>query len=115
MAAQHIFVIGGSAGGLEALTTVLSGLPSSLNASLFVVLHTGPQGGGALPHILNRSTGLKVEMAVNGAAIQPARVYVPPPDHHLTIDGGTMVVERGPRENGFRPAIDPMFRSAAKA
>jgi two-component system chemotaxis response regulator CheB len=90
-------------------------LPGNLNASLFVVLHTAPQGGGALPQIWDRASGLKVVEAVDGAPIERSHAYIAPPDHHLTIHKGSMSVERGPRENGFRPAIDPMFRSAAKA
>jgi two-component system chemotaxis response regulator CheB len=114
MAAQPIVVLGGSAGALEAISTVLGGLPGNLDASLFIVLHTAPQGGGALAQILGRATGIKVEAAVDGAPIERSRVYVAPPDHHLTLSRESMQVERGPRENGFRPAIDPLFRSAAK-
>ena len=114
MPAQDIIAIGGSAGGLEALATVLSGLPRNLNASVFVVLHTSPQSGGALPQILARTANLPVDFAVDGEVLQRGRVYVAPPDHHLTFDDGTISVARGPRENGFRPAVDPLFRSAAK-
>src|SRR5438552_11698106 len=114
MPAQDIIAIGGSAGGLEALATVVSGLPRSLNASVFIVLHTSPQSGGALPQILARTATMPVEFAVDGEAPQRGRIYVAPPDHHLTFDDGIISVARGPRENGFRPAVDPLFRSAAK-
>src|SRR5262245_5964775 len=114
MPAQDIIVIGGSAGGLEALATVLEGLPGSLNAALFAVLHTSPQSGGALPQILQRTTVMPVEFASDGQRIERGHVYVAPPDHHLVLTDGTISVSRGPRENGFRPAIDPLFRSAAK-
>src|SRR5207248_3635193 len=86
MPAQDIITIGGSAGGLEALATVLSGLPRNLNASVFVVLHTSPQSGGALPQILARTAILPVDFAVDGEVLQRGRVYVAPPDHHLTFD-----------------------------
>src|SRR5437762_3249555 len=111
---QDIVVIGGSAGGLEALTTVLSTLPSSFDASLFVVLHTSPQSGGGLPQVLERSCLLPVAFAGDSERIEKGRVYVAPPDHHLTLADGELSVARGPRENGFRPAVDPLFRSAAK-
>jgi two-component system, chemotaxis family, protein-glutamate methylesterase/glutaminase len=114
MPAQDIIVVGGSAGGLEAMSKVLSGLPGDLKASLFVVLHTSPQSGTALPQILARKSQLAVAFAVNGEAPRPGHVYVAPPDHHLTLVKDNLVVNRGPRENGFRPAIDPLFRSAAK-
>src|SRR5688572_18409034 len=114
MPAQDIIVVGGSAGGLEAFSKVLWGLPRKLNASIFVVLHTSPQGGAALPPVLERSGVLPVVFGEDGESIRRGQVYVAPPDHHLTIEGNKVAVHRGPRENGFRPAIDPLFRSAAK-
>jgi len=114
MPSQDIIVVGGSAGGLESLTTVLSNLPSHLNASLFVVLHTSSQSSGGLPQVLERSCLLPVAFAVDSQPIERGRVYVAPPDHHLTLADGELAVARGPRENGFRPAVDPLFRSAAK-
>jgi len=114
MPGQDIFVIGGSAGGLEALVAVLEGLPRSLNASIFAVLHTSPQSGGALPQILQRTATLPVAFGVDGEKVERGKVYVAPPDHHLTLPDGILSVARGPRENGFRPAVDPLFRSAAK-
>jgi len=114
MPAQDIIVIGGSAGGLEALTAVLSSLPSSFDASLFVVLHTSPQSGGNLPQIVERSCLLPVGFASDSERFEKGRVYVAPPDCHLTLADGETSVTRGPRENGFRPAVDPLFRSAAK-
>src|SRR5262245_43099198 len=114
MPAQDIIVIGGSAGGLEALSTVLEGLPRSLNAALFAVLHTAPQSSGALPQILQRTAVIPVNFASDGERIERGHVYVAPPDHHLVLTDGTISVSRGPRENGFRPAVDPLFRSAAK-
>ncbi len=114
MPAQDIIVIGGSAGGLEAVAQVLAGLPRRLEASVFVVLHTSPDSGSALPQILARTAILPVEFAIDGEVPQKGRVYVARPDHHLTFDDGRVCVARGPRENGFRPAVDPLFRSAAK-
>jgi two-component system chemotaxis response regulator CheB len=115
MPRQDIVVIGGSAGALEALVNILTALPSRLEAAIFAVLHTAPQGGGALPQVLSRSTALPVDFAVDGSRVEKSRVYVAPPDHHVTLEDGVMSVHRGPRENGFRPAVDPLFRSAASA
>jgi two-component system chemotaxis response regulator CheB len=114
MPAQDIIVIGGSAGALEALTTVLTDLPRDFGGTILTVLHTSPQSGGALPQILERDVSLPVRFPEDGEAFQRGRIYVAPPDHHLTIARGVLHVDRGPRENGFRPAVDPLFRSAAK-
>jgi two-component system chemotaxis response regulator CheB len=114
MSAQDIIVVGGSAGALEPLTQVVSRLPGSFQGHVFVALHTSPQSGGALPQILQRSTTLPVSFAIDGEKIAQGRIYVAPPDHHLILEDSMMSVARGPRENGFRPAIDPLFRSAAK-
>src|SRR5947209_5080636 len=105
MAAQDIIVVGGSAGGLEALGNVLRGLPPDFDASVFAVLHTSPNGTSVLPQILARTAALPVAFAVDREAPQSGRVYVAPPDHHLTLADGAISVARGPRENGFRPAV----------
>src|SRR5262249_4762602 len=86
-----------------------------LNATILAVLHTSPQGGGALPQILQRDATIPISYGVDGERIERGHVYVAPPDHHLVLEDGTLSVSRGPRENGFRPAVDPLFRSAAKA
>jgi two-component system, chemotaxis family, protein-glutamate methylesterase/glutaminase len=112
---RDIIVIGGSAGALEPLLAVVRGLPAKLGASLFVVLHTSPDSAGALPQILQRAGILTAEFAADGDRISAAHIYVAPADRHLLIRSGTLAVISGPRENGFRPAIDPLFRSAAQA
>jgi two-component system chemotaxis response regulator CheB len=114
MPAQDIIVIGGSAGGLEPLAKALATMPRSLPASIFVVLHSSPQSGSALPQILARSVLLPVNFAIDGEQPERGHVYIAPPDHHLTFAEGRLSVTRGPRKNGFRPAIDPLFRSAAQ-
>jgi two-component system chemotaxis response regulator CheB len=114
MPVQDIIVIGGSAGGLEALMTVLQGVPGTLRAAVFIVLHTSPESEGVLPQILARHCNLPVAYPENGEPIEAGCVYVAPPDYHLLLAPGAIGVIRGPRENGFRPAIDPLFRSAAK-
>ena len=115
MPAQDIIVIGGSAGGLEALTSILVSLPRNLKAAIFAVLHTSPQSGGSLPQILERNASLPAKFPGDGERVKLGTVYVAPPDNHLTLEDGKIMVHRGPRENGFRPAVDPLFRSAARS
>jgi two-component system chemotaxis response regulator CheB len=108
-----VICIGASAGGVGGLQQLVARLPAGLPASVFVVLHL-PQGAvSVLPNILNRAGALPAAHAVDGDRIRPGHVYVAPPGHHLTLEQGTMRVIRGARENGHRPAIDPLFRSAA--
>lgn len=111
--AQRVVVVGASAGGIEALQTVLGGLPETFDAAVMVVLHISPGAGTALPNILDRAGPLPAAVAVDRELIKPGRVYVCRPDHHLLVGDGHLHVKRGPRENGHRPAVDPLFRSAA--
>jgi two-component system chemotaxis response regulator CheB len=114
MSHHDVVVIGASAGGLQALSAVLRPLPESLGACVLVVMHAAPDGSGVLPEILARSTSLPVAFARNGDPLEPGRVYVARPDWHLIVTPGGLGVIHGPRENGFRPAIDPLFRTAAR-
>ncbi|WP_437901405.1 chemotaxis protein CheB [Sorangium sp. So ce124] len=115
MPEPDIITIGASAGGVEALIVLLGGLPADLPASLFVVLHLPPTARSMLPEILGRSTRLQVGAAVDGEPIERGRVYVAPVDNHLLIEEGVVRVVHGARENGHRPAVDPLFRTAAAA
>src|SRR5262249_38965546 len=94
---------------------VVSDLPGDLGAPVLVVLHTSPGERSYLPEILSRAGSLPAERARDGAALEPNRIYVAPPDHHLLVVDGRLRVVRGPHENGHRPAVDPLFRSAALA
>ena len=115
-ARKDIFVIGASLGGFEAAKTLVSELPSNLKACLFVVLHIGAHGLGVLPEILEKAGPLPASNAKDGEAIKEGHMYVAPPDYHLILERpGLVRISRGPRENGVRPAIDPLFRSAAYA
>ena len=109
-----IVAIGASAGGVDALRSIVASLPQSLDAAVFVTLHIGAHKN-ELPWLLDRIGTLPASHAVNGEAIRAGHVFVAPPDHHLTVEPGKIVMTRGPRENMARPAIDPMFRSAARA
>ena len=116
MGPPDIIVVGASAGGVETLCEFVHGLPSDLPAAVFIVLHIGPGSPGTLPNILGRRTKLPVAHAVDGEPVVPGRVYVAPPDGHLLVtDRGTIRIGRGPKENGHRPSIDVLFRSAAAA
>jgi two-component system, chemotaxis family, protein-glutamate methylesterase/glutaminase len=111
----NIVVIGASAGGVEALRKLVAKLPQDLSAAIFVVMHLSPVAPSVLPQLLDSAGPLQATAASNGEPIQPSRIYVAPPDHHLLLERGFMRLTRGPRENRFRPAIDPLFRTAAKA
>jgi len=112
---HDIIVIGASAGGVEALRNIAAGLPSDLKAAVFVVLHLPPGGTSVLPSILDRAGDLPAAHAVDGEAVVPGRIYVAPPDNHMLLEDGTVRLAAGPRENSHRPAIDPLFRSAASS
>lgn len=114
MAERDLVVIGASAGGIKALKEIVLGLPAGLPASVLVVVHTRSDGSGALPDLLARQTSLPVQYAADGEPLTAGRIYVAPGDLHLVVTGQGMRTLRGPRENGFRPAIDPLFRSAAQ-
>jgi two-component system chemotaxis response regulator CheB len=112
---NDIIVIGASAGGVQALSEVVASLPADLPAAVFAVLHLTPFGRSALPQILNRSSHLVARHPEDGEEIRPGHVYVAPPDRHLALDHGRVLLGRGPTENGHRPAVDVLFRTAARA
>jgi len=113
MANRDIVVVGGSAGALEALKALLRGLPRDLAATGFVVVHIGATTPSVLPEILSRAGPLPADTARDGTRFERGCIYVAPPDRHLLLDCGRIALRRGPRENLARPAIDPLFRSAA--
>ncbi len=107
--------MGASAGGVEALSEVVSAFPADLPAAVFVVLHVPRHGSSVLASILDRRGPLPARVPADGEAIQHGTIYVAPPDYHLIVTNEQIHVTRGPSENGHRPAIDPLFRSAARA
>jgi two-component system chemotaxis response regulator CheB len=110
---RDIIVMGASAGGLDAVRLILGGLPKDLPASVFVVMHISADGPGLLAQVLTRHSRLPVSEANDREPMRPARVYVSRPDHHLILERDRVRVMRGPKQNRHRPAIDPLFRSAA--
>ena len=112
---RNLVVVGASAGGFEALKRLAQDLPSDWAATLLVVWHMSPDIRGVLPQVLSRVSKLPATPARDHESIQPGRIYVAPPDRHLLVEPGQLRVAHGPKENRFRPAIDPLFRSAAYA
>jgi two-component system, chemotaxis family, protein-glutamate methylesterase/glutaminase len=110
---KDIIVIGASAGGIEAIRTILAGLPRDFPGSLFIVVHSSPDSPGVLDVIFSNGP-LRATAVEGGERISPGRIYVARPDHHLIIEPGRIRLTRGPKENRFRPAVDPLFRSAAQ-
>ncbi len=114
MPGRDIIVVGASAGGVEALMGFARCLPRNLPAAVFVVLHLPSDAKSVLPQILDRAGPLPAARAVDGESIEHGRIYVAPPDFHLLLEPGRVRLSRGPRENHHRPAVDPLFRSAAR-
>ncbi len=113
MPPECLIVIGASAGGVEALKQVFRNLPRDLSAAILVVLHVNPMEPSYLPQILQKETALPVRHAVGGEKLRPGTAYIAPPNRHLVVEDGTAELTTAPRENRHRPAVDPLFRSAA--
>ena len=113
MDVRRVIVIGASAGGLEALTLLLSALSKDLPATILVAMHLAPATPSLLASILTRAAGFPFLEARDGDWLRPSRGYAAPPDRHLLVRDGKLSLWHGPRENHQRPAIDPLFRSAA--
>jgi two-component system, chemotaxis family, protein-glutamate methylesterase/glutaminase len=113
MSNRDIIVIGGSSGAAVPLRELLGRLPADLPAAVFVVLHIPPTGTGIFSTVASAAGRLPVRQAENGMPIENRRIYIAAPDRHLLLYKNHLVLGRGPRENMVRPAIDPLFRSAA--
>jgi two-component system, chemotaxis family, protein-glutamate methylesterase/glutaminase len=110
---ERIITIGGSMGAFEVVKTICRGLPAELPAAVFIVLHVGASSKNLFASALDKQGPLPVVTATDGAPIEQGHIYVAPGDHHLIIEGDRIRLGHGPRENLSRPAIDPLFRSAA--
>src|SRR5687768_17820506 len=113
--ARDIVVVGASAGGVEALVSLVGGLEAGMHAALFVVLHMATDARSALAHLLSRSSPLPVVVPHDGETIRHGHVYVAQPNYHLLLEPGRVRVLAGPRENGARPAVDPLVRADRKS
>src|SRR4030095_15492322 len=113
MQGHDIIVIGASVGGVETLSNLVAQFPEDLPATIFVVQHIIPTARGNLAQVLARAGPLPATMAQDCESFELGHIYVAPPDHHLLVKQGCLRVSRGLRENRVRPAIDPLFRSAA--
>src|SRR5262245_23098176 len=115
MSEQRVVVVGASAGGVEAVTNLISWLPAGFDAAVCVVVHIPVYRPSVLHRIVQRVTPLRVVQPERNSTLERGVIYTAPADHHLLVAPGEVRVSRGPRENGHRPAIDPLFRSAARA
>jgi two-component system chemotaxis response regulator CheB len=111
---RNIICMGGSTGALDAIQLLLRRLPADLPAAIFLVRHIAPESTGVLADILQRHTALPVAEAVDGEPIQEGRVIIAPANRHLLLDRTHVHLATGPKENWARPAIDPLFRTAAQ-
>jgi two-component system, chemotaxis family, protein-glutamate methylesterase/glutaminase len=112
---RRVIAVAASAGGVEALQRLVAHLPADLDAAVCIVLHIPSTGRSLLAPILGRATRLTVVLATDGAPLHAGTVYVAPADRHLLIGADRISLSSGPRENGVRPAADPMFRSLARS
>ncbi len=115
MSHRDIVVIGGSSGATAPLKAILGALPADFPAAVFIVLHIPARSLGMLTTVASAASHLPVHAATDGMPIAPGNIYLGVPDHHLILVDGHLRLGRGPRENMARPAIDPLFRSAAVA
>jgi two-component system chemotaxis response regulator CheB len=115
MPKHNIIVVGASAGGVKTLLRLTASLPPDINAAIFIAQHLAPDRRSVLPELLNSHGKLRAALAVDEEKVEHGRIYLAPPDYHLLIEEGFVRVMRGPKENGFRPSIDALFRSAARA
>jgi two-component system chemotaxis response regulator CheB len=113
MLPHRLVVIGASAGGLQPLQLLVAGLPADFPATVCIVVHIPAYVPSFLPEVLGRAGPLPVSAPVQGEPLLAGHIYCAPPDHHLLVEDGRFSVAKGPKENRVRPAVDPLFRSAA--
>lgn len=110
---SHLVVIGASAGGFEAIRQCLEILPRDYPGAVLIVLHVGQSS--YLPEVLQSKTALEVKYPLDGETMKAGTAYVAPPNRHLVVEDGLVRLSSGPRENRHRPAVDVLFRSAARS
>lgn len=114
---SQVVVIGTSAGGLSALKKLIGQLDKDFSLPILVVRHISPDAtGNVVLEELSKLNSIKCQHAKSGSNLKPGHLYLAPSDHHLLIGGNLkLLVTKGAHENRSRPAIDPLFRSAAVA
>lgn len=115
MTRPRIIVIGGSAGAIPSVMEIMRGLPPHFPVPICVVIHFHPDARSVLPMLLESTSGIPAKHPQTQEFLMPRHIYVAPPDHHMVIHKNRILLHRGPHENRCRPAIDPLFRSAAAA
>lgn len=110
---HDIVTIGGSAGSIEVLLEIVRDLPADLAAAVFVVTHMSPNHVSALPDLLAQRGAMPAKHPLHDEPIRPGTIYVAPPDMHVQVAPGRIEVVRGPKDNGFRPSVDVLFRTAS--
>jgi two-component system chemotaxis response regulator CheB len=115
VAKRNIIVIGASSGGVDAISNLVKRLPVDFPAAVFIVWHMAPNLRGFLPQVLNKFGTIESTNAIDNEKISFNHIYVAPPDRHMIIGPDLIRITKGPKENRFRPAVDPLFRSAAQS
>jgi two-component system, chemotaxis family, protein-glutamate methylesterase/glutaminase len=105
--------IGASAGGVQALKTIVGALPADLPAAVFVVLHLDPNRRSLLPTLLAASTALRVPAVLDGGAVESGSIYVAVPDRHLLVSDGRVRLGVSAPVHFVRPSVDCLFESIA--
>jgi two-component system chemotaxis response regulator CheB len=112
---RDVVVVGASAGGLRGVIEILSRLPVDLPAFVGVVIHRAAGSKASWSDVLGMKSGIQVIEPANGASLTRGVVYVAPADCHMTFENDRIVLDGGAKEHGTRPAVDPLFASAALA
>ncbi|WP_141731679.1 chemotaxis protein CheB [Oligoflexus tunisiensis] len=115
MTLPKLIVIGGSAGAIPTVLEIARGLPPNFSVPICVVIHFHPNARSVLPMLLESTSGIPAKHPQTQEFLMPRHIYVAPPDRHMVIHKNRILLHRGPHENRCRPAIDPLFRTAAAA
>ena len=113
-AAFDVVAVAASAGGLNALTAVLSPLPPDLPAAIVIVQHLDPRHRSVLAQILDRCTAIDVRQVQDGAVLRPGTAFIAPPDNHVLVNSnGVLLLSKSERVHFLRPSADLLFESVA--
>jgi two-component system chemotaxis response regulator CheB len=113
-AAFDVVAMAASAGGLTALSQILTALPSDFPAAILVVQHLDPRHRSLMAEILSRRTPLKIQEAKEGDTLNPGTVYIAPPNRHLLVNiDATLSLSQSELVHFVRPSADLLFESVA--